>query len=265
MNTIDPAASITVLRRADSSDMPTILGMPTLTTTTKETFSTPAVSVPPSTNNPYILKNSQPLGTVFIAVGSVVAAILIAFMLYHLFKSLSSLRMAKKTLNNEKFSHHRFSAALTPLTSGYFNTEYQGSVAKLPLLTSNKSAAGGSQVGDNSTIFNYDGSQRASHHDLTQMFVSPTREVMTHHRTKSHNNGSVTNVSSLYGRSTTNLANPSPASNRHLQAMPNVYINDEVSNSEYSVAQSPPQRTREPGLTPRKQLPSMYLEDLIDN
>lgn len=214
--------------------------------------------------------------------------------------------MAKRTSNNEKMAHQRFSGAfggnLTPLSLAYFNnTEYQGLVAKLPLLNLSKSQFGGSQFGGSQfggsqiggsqfggshvgssvvngsvvngsvagddSIYNYDNPHATSHHDLTQMFVSPTREVMTHHRTRSHQaSGSVTNLS-IYGRSTTNLNNPLPATNRHSQLIPNLYIDENVNNSDYSLAQLQARQPKADGTMPReglKTLPSMYLEDLIE-
>lgn len=273
MSFITTIAALATLVNRD--DMPTVSSnaMP-LFSATSESFSTPSVTVPPSHNNPYILKTSGPLGVVFIAVGCVVAAILLAFAFYHLYKSLNSSRLAKRTLNNEKFKQQRYSglfgSSVTPVSTNYLNTDYPGSVAKLPILNSSKSFAGGSQVGDNSTLYNYDGTHPTTHHDLTRMFVSPTKEVMSHNRTRSHHqSGSVTNVSSLYGRSSTNLNNPSPATNRHSQLIPNLYINEEINNSDYSVA-LPDVQARQPnadGTMPRegkKTLPSMYLEDLID-
>lgn len=285
---------------AKNSDMPTATtssnGMPAITTTTSETISTPSMTVPPSNNNPYIARYSGPSGLVFIAMGCVVGAILIAFAAFHLYKSLSSSRMAKRVSNNEKMAHQRFAGAfgggLTPLTLAHFNnTEYQGLVAKLPLLNLTKSQVGGSQFGGSragssvvngsvvngsvvngsvagdDSVYNYENPHATSHHDLTQMFVSPTRDVMTHHRTRSHQvSGSVTNVS-VYGRSTTNLNNPLPATNRHSQLIPNLYIDENINNSDYSLAQLQARQPNADGSMPReglKTIPSMYLEDLIE-
>lgn len=264
--------TITILKRTDMPSAPTrASGMPTISSSS-ETFSTPSVTVPPSNNNPYILRTSGPLGVVFIAVGSVVGAILIAFALYYLYKSLSSSRMAKRTMTNEKFAHQKYQGAfgpsVTPQTLGFFHPDNSSSVAKLPLLNSSKSPMGGSQVGESSTIFTYEGTHPTSHHDLTHMFVSPTRDVMAHNRTRSqYLAGSVSNFS-FNGGSKTNLTSPSPATNRHSQ-VPNLYINEESNNSDYSVVQ-PTNQERGPdenGNMPRegkRTLPSMYLEDLID-
>lgn len=203
-------------------------------------------------------------------------AILLSFAAFHLYKSLTSSRIAKRTLDDEKLAYQRYSGLfggnVAPLGTTYFNnnTEYQGSVAKLPLLNASRGAVGGSQAGDDSTIFNYEGNHATSHQDLTQMFVSPTKEVMTHNKVRSqHANGSITNVSSLYGPSSTNMSNPSPATNRHSQLIPNLYIDEEINNSDYSIAQMGVQarQPKEDGTMPRegiKTLPSMYLEDLIE-
>lgn len=199
-------------------------------------------------------------------------AILVAFALYYLYKSLSSSRMAKRTMTNEKFAHQKYQAPFggsqNTLALGFFNPD-NNSVAKLPLLNSTKSPMGGSQVGENSTIFTYEGSHPTTHHDLTHMFVSPTRDVMSQNRTRSqYLAGSVSNLS-FHGGSKTNLTNPSPATNRQSQVIPNLYINEEANNSDYSIVQPSVQERKpnESGAMPRegrKTLPSMYLEDLID-
>lgn len=273
------ASTDEVLGLGSSTGMPGITsssassgGMPGLTTSTtatstSEDYTTPSVGVPSNTNNPYISRASEPLGTVFIAVGSIVAVVLIVFALFHLIRSLAASSVAKKTTNNEKFAYEKFAqnnnaaygAHLTPLSSVFFNQAHDGSVAKLPLLSSRNSVFGGSHAGDASTIFN---SEAASNTDLTNMFVSPTKEVMAGGRVKSHAfSGSQTNVS-MYGKPLL-----VPASNRHSQVVPNLYINDLFNNSDYAMAQ-PQLQSRSPDNRPRaarKNVPSMYLDDLIDH
>ncbi|CAK7909815.1 hypothetical protein CAAN1_21S00716 [[Candida] anglica] len=263
--------------------------LPTLTTEAMPTISdpnaytTPAVSVPPNNNNPYILRETNPAGTVFIAVGAIVGAILLLFISFHLIKSFRASRLAKKTANSmdggkyyEKFTEN----GLTPATTTFnMNTEYSPSVAKLPLLSNHKANrsvtggapsllggdfGGGSQAGDASTIYQSEAGTTTSKHDLTRMFISPTAEVMTHKRVRSSNfGGSVTNVS-LVGGSQVNLHNPSPATNRYSQAIPSLYMNSEQNDSDYSVPVSSPQRRAEVGRAGKKKVPSMYLDDLID-
>lgn len=261
-----PTPTTFIVRR----DLP---ALPSISLT--ETFTTPAISVPPSSNNPYIVREHNPSGTVFIAVGAIVGAILIAFILYHLIRSVSASRLAKKTLASEKlmyetYNHNNNTAygnniTPSPLTFN-MNTEYQ-LVAKLPLLAHNPSRSfmgmgAGSQAGDTSTIYASEAGHATSKHDLTKMFISPTAEVMGHKRVKSSQyNGSVTNLS-LLGGSTSNLASPVPASNRHSQMMPSLYINNEVNNSDYSLATDTP--SQQAPRSTRKTIPSMYLDDLID-
>jgi len=243
-----------------------------------------------------------------------VGAMLVGFILYHFIVSFAASRLAKKNAADEKQLYEKYNnnsayglgGGLTPTTSTGFGSEYQPSVAKLPLLTpsmtmlsgfgnnfGNSVLGNGSQVGDTSTIYQSDVGVPASKHDLTKMFISPTAEVMQHKRVKS--NGSMTNVS-LFGMgafngSSSNLVNipghrnsqglyhdgslVNVAGNRNSQGM---YNNG--NNSDYSVADTQrheqhsgapihtggtPLVNAEGPRTARKQIPSMYLEDLIDN
>ena len=278
-----------VIKRADddsttTTSLPTVssLGMPTLSD--PNAYTTPSVTVPPNSGNPFIIRQSNPAGTVFIAVGAIVGAILLGFILYHLIVSLTASRLAKRTSADdkklyEKYQHNNnnaygFSGMTPQSTLNNFTTEYGGSVSKLPLLNKSFGNINGSQVGDNSTIYQSEvGAAVTSKHDLTKMFVSPTAEVMQHKGVRSsHYNPSLSNLS--FGGSTSNLVNPSPATNRHSQVVPNLYINQEVNNSDYSLSQqgsmaasSQQQSQQQQQLsTPsnRRTLPSMYLEDLID-
>lgn len=281
------AVAAAVIKRADddttttTSSSSSSLAMPTLTDTTG--FTTPSVTVPPNSNNPFIIRQYNPAGTVFIAVGAIVGAILLGFILYHLIVSLTASRLAKRSSADDKKLYEKYQtynnnaygfSGMTPQsTFNNFTNEYGGSVSKLPLLNKSFANINGSQVGDNSTIYQSEvGAAITSKHDLTKMFVSPTAEVMQHKRVRSsHYNPSLTNLS--IGGSTSNLANPSPATNRHSQVVPNLYINQEVNNSDYSLSQqglvapSTQQLQQQQQLsTPpnRRTLPSMYLEDLID-
>lgn len=284
-------ASKTLVARDDSKTTDDDTGMPTLSSST-ESYTTPSVSVPPNNNNPFIIRQHNPSGTVFIAVGAIVGAILVGFILYHLIVSLTASRLAKKTSANDRILYEKYESnnnnaygysSMTP-TSTLNNFEYRShhhgsSISKLPLL--NRSfvnlPGGGSQSGDSSTIYQSDVMVPASKNDLTKMFISPTAEVMQHKKSRSFN-ASVTNLP--FGGSATNLASPSPATNRHSQLVPSLYINNEINNSEYSLAQHNPsiqqsihgdspsqrndQQTDSRNQTPRKTIPSMYLEDLID-
>ena len=284
-------ATKTLVERDDSETTNAETGMPSLTSSS-DSYTTPSISVPPNSNNPFIIRQHNPSGTVFIAVGAIVGAILLGFILYHLIVSCTASRVAKKTSTNDRILYEKYESNnnnaygysnMTP-TSTLNNFEYKShhhgsSISKLPLL--NRSFAnlpgGGSQVGDNSTIYQSDVAAPASKHDLTKMFISPTAEVMQHKKTKSYN-PSLTNLS--LGGSATNLASPSPATNRHSQLVPSLYINNEMNNSDYSVAQHNPSippslheesQSQSQGSddqnskvqSPRKPIPSMYLEDLM--
>ncbi|CUM62700.1 uncharacterized protein PRCAT00000256001 [Priceomyces carsonii] len=265
--------------------------MPTLTN--EDSYTTPAISVPPNDNNPYIIREHNPSGTVFIAVGCIVGAILLGFVLYHLIKSLWASKLAKKTLADEKKLYEKYQnnnsyayggSTVTPSTSMNFN-DYQQSVTKLPLLSHHRNRSllmgfGGSntsdsQVGDSGVYSSEVGA--TSKHDLTKMFISPTEEVMQHKRNKSNTS------QSILGGSVTNFSNPPAASNWHSQILPNLYINKEVNNSDYSVSNSArdnvqkdekdergesydgPRSPSRGARADRRMIPSMYLEDLIDN
>lgn len=278
--TLRAANHITNAKRADSTT--STEAMPTLSD--PNAYTTPSVSVPPNNNNPYIIRQSNPAGTVFIAVGAIVGAILLGFILYHLIVSLTASKLAKKSNADDRKLYEKYQSnntnaygysGVTPQTSlNNFTSDYGGSVSKLPLLNKSFANVNGSQTGDNSTIYKSEvGAAVTSKHDLTKMFVSPTAEVMQHKRVRSsHYNPSLTNLS--FGGSTSNLGNPSLATNRHSQAVPNLYINQEVNNSDYSLSQhglvapsSQQQQQQQQQLNApvnRKTLPSMYLEDLID-
>lgn len=275
--------SITQFRRDDmpsattgdddsETGMPSVdSGMPSISSSS-ELISTPSVTVPAHDHNPYIYRESRLTGTVFIAVGSVVGAIILAFVLFHLIRSIRASMLAKKSSSGEKsmyenYNRNRLYSNSVGLSStNFLNTEYQGSVAKIPLMSS-KSLYDGSQAGDTSTLHMGETPYATSHHDLTNMFISPTKEVMSHSRTKSQSN-------ILAGSSMSLRNEPSPAINRHSQLIPNMYLSPAVNNSEYSLLEhaaglSGKSSSNSPENSPRgrqkkKTVPSMYLDDLID-
>lgn len=247
------------------------------------TYTTPSIVVPISGNNPFIIRENNPTGTVFIAVGAIVGAILLGFTLYHLIVSVTASRMAKKTLAMdkkiyEKYHHNNstaygFTGGVTPTSTTFnFGHENHGSISKLPLMNPSKVFSGnfnGSQQGDNSTIYASETNGAATDkRDLTKMFISPTAEVMQHKRVRTSQYNPIFSNASLAG-STANLNNPG---NRHSQLVPSLYMNMEANNSEdglkegsehpaYSINSS---QQNTPGRNNRRALPSMYLEDLID-
>ncbi|OBA23434.1 hypothetical protein METBIDRAFT_28783, partial [Metschnikowia bicuspidata var. bicuspidata NRRL YB-4993] len=230
-------------------------------------YTTPSIGVPSNSDNPYISRTSQPLGTVFIAVGSVVIVILLGFALFHLLKSFTASSLAKRTVNNEKvayqeFAHNNNVAYGQP---GLFNNmEYKGSVSKLPHVNGSQFLSGmGGLATEYSSSGISDTERAASRHDLTNMFISPTKE-MTSNRTGSHNfSNSVTSLS-VFGRSYTDMGHGTPP-NRNASTVPNYYMNESINNSdsylplESSGSGAPGERK------PRNPIPSMYLDDLIDN
>lgn len=255
-----------------SSSSSTSTGMPKLKTTSSSSssFSTPSVTVPPSNNNPYLIRENHPSGTVFIAVGAILGAIIVGFILYHIIRSLMASKMAKKSSSNyEKLGNNSaYGGSITPGSTLNLNSEYQLSVARIPMMNHQRSRSALSGLGglgggningsqtDSSTV--YGSEAAASKHDVTKMFISPTAEVMRHKRTKSQFSGSTTTL------------NTSPPYNTMSQ-IPNLYINEE-NNSDYSLAthstntnsNTNTSQGRDAKRTPRKTIPSMYLEDLID-
>ncbi|EDK41256.2 hypothetical protein PGUG_05354 [Meyerozyma guilliermondii ATCC 6260] len=266
--TTNEVPTITTFVRRD--DMPSLSDdMPTLSSS--DSFTTPSIVVPSSNDNPYIQRQYNPSGSVFIAVGCIVGFILLAFIIYHLFRSMRASRLAKRswtgTQNIEEKRHNSGLYGLTPTgTSGLstLNTEYRSSVAKLPLLNHqhNKSSFSGLDVGDNSTL--YASEAGATRNDLTNMFISPTAEVMAHKRNKS-----TSNLSSL-GGSTSNFNSvlPAPATNRHSQIVPSLYINSDTNNSDMALSSKQSEASVQPRATPgranKTTIPSVYLDDLIE-
>lgn len=255
----------TVARRADMPKFTKTTAMPSLTHSS-DSFTTPSVGVPSNHDNPYIHREYNPSGTVFIAVGCIVGLILLAFVLFHLFKSMRASRLAKRSWASEQRQEEKFHNgfySLTASNSGLqtINTEYRLSVAKLPLLNHqhNKSLVSGIDTGDQSTLYASEAGG-TSRTDLTNMFVSPTAEVMAHKR-----NRSASNLGLLVG-STTNFHSVAPSTSRHSQVVPSLYLNgdsaSDVLSSRQSDAQVQPRST--PGRAGRETIPSMYLDDLIE-
>ncbi|KAK6458010.1 uncharacterized protein RJT20DRAFT_133451 [Scheffersomyces xylosifermentans] len=310
MATVTVSTTLEVVRRDDGPTMPS-LNMPTLTGV--DVFTTPTITVPPNLNNPYILRQENPTGTVFIAVGAIVGAMLLGFILYHLIVSFAASRLAKKNAADEKQLYEKYNnhsayglgGGLTPTTSTGFGSEYQPSVAKLPLLTpsmtmlsgfgtnfASPALANGSQVGDTSTIYQSEVGVPASKHDLTKMFISPTAEVMQHKRVRSSSyGGSITNLSFIgvgaFNGSSSNLVNipghrnsqgvyqdgslVNVAGNRNSHGMYNNGNNSDYSVTDNHRHEHATDSSHTGGIhaegprSARKQIPSMYLEDLIDN
>lgn len=237
-------------------------GMPTLTTSTSSStladYTTPVVTVPASTDNPFIERTSKPSGTVFIAVGSVVGFILLAVLSFYAVRSILASKIAKRAVAGEK-STYGYHGGNT-LGLNFNSTEYRGSVASVPLLN-----AGGARSifrGDDSPAYG----DATSNHDVTEMFVSPTRQVMSHSRQKSQNWDGSVSTASLYGKLGVGMNLPVPATSRYSQLMPHLYLNDNADDSgifsvDSSQAGEVPNAER-PGK--RKTVPSMYLDDLID-
>lgn len=264
-----------LLRRADSLVMPSVTtvttDLPTLTDTANS-YTTPSISVPSLAGNPYIIRNKNLSGTVFIAVGAIVLSIILGFVLYHFIVSFAALRMAKRLVAGDRSLYEKYQSnnstaygALPLSTSLPLGSDY----SKLPFLLQARSGFGGSTSGDASTIY---GSEAGgvSKHDLTRMFISPTAEVMQHKRVKSShgmwpNPGSST-ASQLNGSGSVSvLGGPS---NRNSQTMP-MYMMRDTNNSDSSLqvpsVGTPLVQTSSPntGRQPRKTIPSVYLEDLM--
>lgn len=272
----------------EARDLPTYSATTTSSssTSTSITYTTPSITIPANNNNPYILRESNLAGTVFIAVGAIVGAILLIFIFYHLIVSFTASRIAKKSTAAdyrfmEKYNGGSNHNGHTPTGSTLFNvnSEYQPLVAKLPLLShhnASRSIGGGSQVGGiygNESSF-YQASEvgtLTSKNDLSKLFISPTAEVMGHRRNKSNTfSGSTANLSVAGGAGGSQSHMSSPQHRYSQHGVPNIYMNSETDYSDSLVGGAPassissPQRRAEPGRQGRSTIPSMYLDDLID-
>ena len=58
-------ATKTLVERDDSETTNAETGMPSLTSSS-DSYTTPSISVPPNSNNPFIIRQHNPSGTVFI-------------------------------------------------------------------------------------------------------------------------------------------------------------------------------------------------------
>lgn len=168
-----------VFRRDDPSDMPSLSD-----SSSSSSVATPSMYIPSAEGNPYILRQHNMSGTVFIAVGAIVGAILLGFVLYHLVVSLAALRMAKRSVVSGRLLQEKYLGKNHNAISGSgsllpFGNDY----TKLPFLLLTRSQGTGFGSGDNLTIYGSDiGS--TSKQDLTKMFISPTAEVMHHKRAR---------------------------------------------------------------------------------
>lgn len=219
----------------------------------------PPMKVPTLDGNPFITHYHNPLGTVFIAVGAIVGAILLGLILYYLIIGIVAGQLAKRNVKREKQEkekyNHNAAAYGYGVTLNYMDPMGD---SKVPLLRRTLNVGSsmftpGSLLNgaDNSTL-NMLEVGAMSNQDLTKMFVSPTAE-MQHKRAKSYtplmlNMLFVNNLSSHL---------PGTPGQRHLMFVPLVYMEPNALESQLLV---PGTRTGEK----RKTIPSMYLEDLID-
>lgn len=277
MTTLPPTLTTQFVNR----DLPTLtLPKTTASSSSSSSFTTPSITVPPNADNPYILRSSDLSGTVFIALGSIVGVILIGFILYHLINSMIASRQARKAFSNDKQVYEKYNNninyGLTPSTTlnNYETNNNSSTLFKLPLLSHHNKTKlddtniSGSQLGDTSTIYQ---SEMHSTQDLTKMFISPTAEAMHQKRIKSqvfdnNFNGSIASFSTTSNSRT---------------MIPNLYVNQDA-NSDYALNGKKPaipgvslhlhllatNSTTDSSLniksSTRKTIPSMYLEDLID-
>lgn len=228
--------------------------LPSLTQTTSASYTTPVIEIPSVQGNPFISSSSQPRGTVFIGVGSAVALVLLLFGLYHLFKSLMASTLAKKTVNNEKRAYQRFADNAMYRDNNRSSTIFENmAVPGSRMSTFNKGpgSVAGSQYDVNGSF--YEQMPPTTHQDLTNMFISPTKDVMAG-KSRSLVDSQV-NVSTMgLGKGGMNAAG-----NRSSQHIPSMYFHETPSNSTVGVPNKTPERPK------RRTVPSMYLEDLIDD
>lgn len=210
-------------------------------TVSTTSFTTPSMTVPPSSNNPYISKTTSPSGTVFIAFGSIALFLLIATYLAYLFNSW---RAKRATLNQEI----------------HYDSEYKGGYNYNPEQQQQQQQSVVPLLRNEPSNFNFQNSpyqggstvnlQRPT--DVTKMFISPTAEVLN-----------VRNSTMFQDSSTSSpLRTPydSPVQFQHSRNGSRVGVNSETGSTKYS---SNLRETR--GRGDNKVIPSMYLDDMLED
>lgn len=234
---------------ASSSDALPVL--PSLSTSSA-TYTSVSMVVPSSRDNPFISSTTKPRGTVFIGLGSAAAFVLLLFGLYHLIKSLLASTVAKKTVNNEKRAYQKFADNAIYRENNRSSTIFENLTAQTSKMPSFGKGPSSFSVAQNDNSY-YELMVPTTHEDLTNMFISPTREVMAG-KSRSLVDSHV-NVSTLgYGKSGLNTAG-----SRSSQHVPSMYFYETPSNSTIAVPIRTPEKPK------RRAVPSMYLEDLLDD
>ncbi|ONH69898.1 hypothetical protein BON22_0264 [Cyberlindnera fabianii] len=245
--------------------MPSLSSMPTISGTASTTWTTPTMTPPTATDNPYVWRSSAPTGTVFIAVGAVAGFILLCLLLLFITKRFLAKRAAKKSLVLTDSSSNSFSngGAAEKLLGSNFSTSKTNlrkslSQGKIALLYDTKDA-------DTSVSDFSDGYMKSSEalystleardNKRRSMFISPTAEVMNltknHHKTLS----SVSDLGPIKDES--NL--PESRENYHNRQESSGY--DDYKN----ISLQSPERGSNRAYKPRsKVVPSQYLENMFE-
>lgn len=147
-----------------------------------------------------------------------------------------------------------------------YNSNFLPSVSKLPLLLNHGGHSrnflgppsvfgfGGLQTGDTSTIYQLD---NVSKNDMTRMFISPTADVLAQKRNSRIIPGSLTHLPLGSNGSNSTLHTPN-------RGIPNIYMSPDHTESEVLVMMGSPQQRTTPGRIGNLKIPSMVLDDLID-
>ncbi|ODV94985.1 hypothetical protein PACTADRAFT_76573 [Pachysolen tannophilus NRRL Y-2460] len=187
------------------------------------TYTTPIIGVPPSDNNPFILRTNSTSGTVFICFGAISGFILIATFISYMYNSWRANRVTKKGAygsgskdtktkiqNNDEFEtklNLQSEYNLNPLASRYEdyyswnnnnnnnnnisnnNNRFFISGAR-PQMSSNHHTRQNSNFSGASTTY-----YPPNKNDITKMFISPTGEVINVRNNSSYHFQQDSNIS----------------------------------------------------------------------
>lgn len=262
---------------SSGSSLTTSTSLPTLissTTTTSSSIITPTILPPNASNNPYILgRDSRINGTVFIATGAVLAAILASIWLFLILQGYISRRAYKDVI-----PQYRSSPSLSTTSSydeekeDFGNNEKLYNNDKLVMKGSEQSPRSDEKLTKRPSIISYPSDFLKTSKGLSatqsprdSLFISPTVEILSLGPNKL---GKITSDSSVNASSTTlnstyqDLTRPTDLF-KIRKGSPSP-----ISGSPRSFRHSLPAiplKVREDLAQTRKRIPSMFLDDLLEN
>ncbi|ANZ76151.1 BA75_02746T0 [Komagataella pastoris] len=266
------------------SSSTTSSGMPQLTTTSQtsstSSFSTPAISVPPSNNNPFIWRSSQPSGTVFISIGAVMGLGIICFIVYITWKNLKFKRQAKTGGfydSDDSYSHkydtkyYGNDLTTTPSRVPFMAPDIRSTTDNTYYSSSNSEPGANAGAFDSMSTFHHKSKQPL---DTTRMYVSPTADAIKHSRNSvllpSVNNGKFGSDTSILSPSIKqSYQYKSPTGHHRSNSSQQLFMSPMLSStslvdSKIQQQQQSPSEKKSKRNAKRKTVPSMYLDQLMD-